>query len=75
MKFPSIMSFVVAITLFGCGIEERVDKAANRCEDKISKILEGLENVCLTKEEILELLNAYETPVDAGSIVEVTCKE
>jgi hypothetical protein len=55
------------VALSGCGIEEQVNKAATRCEDKISKILESVENGCLTKEEVLELLRAYEAPTDVDS--------
>jgi len=44
----------------GCEIEEKIDKAASRCEEKISKVLESIEGACLTKEEILELIRSAE---------------
>jgi len=48
----------VLLLVCGCEIEEKIDRAATRCEDKILKALEGVENACLTKEEILELINS-----------------
>ena len=58
MKFSTCAGFIFVIMFFGCEIEETIDKAANRCEDKISKVLESVEDVCLTKEEILELVRS-----------------
>jgi hypothetical protein len=49
-----------------CEIESQINKAANKCEDKISKVLESVEKVCLTKEEILELINSYQNSEDAS---------
>jgi hypothetical protein len=42
--------------IFGCGIESKIDSASTKCQDKISELLEGVEDICLTKEEILELI-------------------
>ena len=59
--------------LFGCEIEEKIDKAASKCEDKISKVLESVENTCLTKEEILELVRSVKGDGDAMGGKEITC--
>tara|TARA_Y100000310_G_scaffold322286_1_gene381146 strand:- start:369 stop:617 length:249 start_codon:yes stop_codon:yes gene_type:complete len=61
-----IISLIAILIICGCEIEEKIDKAAERCEDKISKVLEGVEDICLTKEEILELINSIEQPEGAG---------
>jgi hypothetical protein len=70
MKHIIIIGFAILLMIFGCEIEEQVNKAANRCEDKISKILESVEDVCLTKEEILELISSNK--IDEGAD---TCSE
>jgi len=75
MKWIIIVGFVIIIMICGCEIEEQVNKAANRCEDQISKVLESVEDVCLTKEEILELLTSVQDFEDAGSLNEATCEE
>jgi len=80
MKFNKLISFIILfviaiLMIFGCEIEERIDKAADRCEDKISKVLEGVEDICLTKEEILELINSIKESEDAGSLNETAHEE
>jgi hypothetical protein len=42
--------------LMGCGIEEKINDAGEKCEDKIYEALEHVEDVCLTKDQIWELL-------------------
>ena len=66
MKWIIIVGFAIILMIFGCEIEEQVNKAANRCEDKISKVLEGVEDICLTKEEILELITSIKEPADTN---------
>ena len=44
--------------IFGCGIESQINDASAKCQDKISKLLEDVEDICLTKEEILELISS-----------------
>jgi metal-dependent hydrolase (beta-lactamase superfamily II) len=55
-----IISLIAILIICGCEIEEKIEKAADRCEDKISRVLEGVEDICLTKEEILELINSVQ---------------
>jgi hypothetical protein len=71
MKFNKLISFIVlffivVLMIFGCEIEEKIDKAADRCEDKISRVLEGVEDICLTKKEILELIYSIKESEDAN---------
>jgi len=78
MKFNKLISFIilffiVILMIFGCEIEEKINKAADRCEDKISRVLEGVEDICLTKEEILELINSAQEPEDVNG--PYTCEE
>ena len=75
MKYINIIGFAIILIIFGCEIEEQVNKAANRCEDKISQVLESVENVCLTKEEILELIYSIKDVEDAGNLNEATREE
>tara|TARA_R110000824_G_scaffold67377_2_gene174460 strand:+ start:14399 stop:14623 length:225 start_codon:yes stop_codon:yes gene_type:complete len=65
MKYGVIISFIIIAIFVGCEIEEEMNKAADRCEDKISKVLENVEDVCLTKEEILELIHSIKDETDA----------
>ena len=51
-----IISLLFPLLICGCGIEEKIDTAADHCEDKILKLLESVETLCLTKEEILTLI-------------------
>ena len=75
MKYIIIIGLAIILMFFGCEIEEQVNKAANRCEDKIAQVLESVEDACLTKEEILELISAINDFEDAGSLNEAACKE
>ena len=56
--YAIIVAFFISLLIFGCGIERRIDDASAKCQDKISELLEGVEEICLTKEEILELVSS-----------------
>ena len=56
--YAIIVAFFISLLIFGCGIESRIDDASAKCQDKISELLEGVEEICLTKEEILELVSS-----------------
>jgi len=53
-----IISLLFCLFICGCDIEEKIDNAANQCENKILQLLETVEETCLTKEEILLLVRA-----------------
>lgn len=63
--YAIMVAFFISLMIFGCGIEGKIDDAGTRCEDKISELLEGVEDICLTKEEILELINSINVNEDA----------
>ena len=56
--YAIIVAFFISLLIFGCDIESRIDDASAKCQDKISELLEGVEEICLTKEEILELVSS-----------------
>ena len=56
--YAIMMAFFISLMIFGCGIENKIDSASAKCQDKISELLEGVEEICLTKEEILELVGS-----------------
>ena len=56
--YAIMVAFFISLMIFGCDIEGKIDDAGARCEDKISELLEGVEDICLTKEEILELISS-----------------
>ena len=64
MILKKVISFiiffvVISLMLFGCGgIERKIENAGNKCEDEIAKILENVGDICLTKEEILDLVRS-----------------
>jgi hypothetical protein len=73
--YAIIIVFFISLMIFGCDIEGKIDDASTRCEDKISQLLEGVEDICLTKEEILELVRSITGFEDAGSLNETACGE
>lgn len=69
-----VIAFFISLILFGCGIEGKIDNASVRCEEKISELLEGIEEVCLTKEEILELISSTDMSKDTEVFDEISCE-
>ena len=70
-----MIAFFISLIIFGCDIEGKIDDASVRCEEKISELLEGIEEVCLTKEEILELISSTEVSKDAETFDEISCEK
>ena len=62
-----IITLFITLMIFGCDIEHKIDDASAKCQDKISELLDGIEEVCLTKEEILELVSSI--TIDQGADV------
>ena len=73
--YTIIVAFFISLMIFGCDIEGKIDDASDKCQDKISELLDGVEDICLTKEEILELLHSASNLEDAGSLNETACEE
>jgi hypothetical protein len=64
-----IISLLFPLLICGCGIEEKIDTVVDQCEDKILKLLETVDVMCLTKEEILMLIRTtkdFNTPDHTG---------
>ena len=68
MKFNTLAVLFGMFLVAGCGIEKKIDKASSKCEEVVSEALEGLEDTCLTKEEILELVTAFQNEKYDGGI-------
>ena len=49
---------IVVLVLAGCDIEGALDGASQRCEDEIAKIIESIESTCLTKDELLDIIDS-----------------
>ncbi len=65
--YAIMVAFFISLMIFGCGIESKIDSASTKCQDKISELLEGVEGICLTKEEILELVGSITINEDADT--------
>ena len=68
--YAIIVAFFISLLIFGCDIESRIDDASAKCQDKISELLEGVEEICLTKEEILELVSSININEGADACTE-----
>jgi len=68
--YTVLIAFLISLMIFGCGIEDRINDASAECQDKISELLQGVEDICLTKEEILELVGSIKIDEDAGVCIE-----
>ena len=62
MKYILILLLSLII---GCDIENAIDdasqrcvNASQRCEDEIAKIIENIENSCITKDELLDIIDS-----------------
>ena len=64
MKCKSALVALLLITPTGCALEEQIESATVQCKEEIAKAVEQLEGTCLTKEEILEIIYAYQTTLD-----------
>ena len=73
--YAIIIGFFISLMIFGCDIEGKIDDASAKCQDKISELLDGVEDICLTKEEILELISSTEVSKDAEIFDEITCEK
>ena len=57
MKYNALAILFALVSLTGCGLNKKINDATAKCETIVSEALEGLEDTCLTKEEILELIS------------------
>ena len=71
------MKYILVLLLWlaaGCDIEGAVDGAAQRCasasqrcEDEIAKIIENIENSCITKDELLDIIDSVRNQIDRST--------
>tara|TARA_R110002020_G_scaffold29389_3_gene92685 strand:- start:161 stop:403 length:243 start_codon:yes stop_codon:yes gene_type:complete len=61
VKYSTLAAVFGMFLLTGCGIEKKINNATDKCETIVSEALEGLEDTCLTKEEILDLLSSFQS--------------
>jgi hypothetical protein len=47
-----------------CNLEGAVKNASERCEDEIAKIIQSVESTCLTKDELLEIIESVRAKND-----------
>ena len=55
------MKYILILLLslnFGCDIQGAIDGASHRCEDEIAKIIESIEDSCITKDELLDIIDS-----------------
>jgi len=71
MKY--ILILLLSLTA-GCDIESAIDdagqrcvSASQRCEDEIAKIIENIENSCITKDELLDIIDSVRTQNDQST--------
>ena len=60
MKYGTLAALFGLILFTGCGIAKKIDNATNKCESIVSEALEGLEDSCLTRDEILWLVREFQ---------------
>ena len=64
MKY--ILILLMSLTT-GCDINRAIDGASQRCEDEIAKIIENIENSCITKDELLDIIDSVRTQNDQST--------
>ena len=64
MKYILILLLSLPI---GCDIESAIDSASQRCEDEIAKIIESIENSCITKDELLSIIDTVRNQNDQST--------
>ena len=69
MRMRYSLSIIIGtlLLLAACDIDSKIDHAADKCEERVTTILEEFEHVCLTKEEILDLLREMQGQTDTRS--------
>jgi hypothetical protein len=67
MKYSILISLATLLLTGACDIDSKIDRAADKCEERVTAILEEFEDVCLTKEEILDLLREMQGQTDTYS--------
>ena len=53
-----LISVFIVLMIAGCDIEGAIGNASERCEDEIAKIIQSIESTCLTKDELLDIIDS-----------------
>ena len=48
----------IVLMMIGCDIEGAIGNASQHCEDEIAKIIQSIESTCLTKDELLDIIDS-----------------
>ena len=56
-----LISVFIILMITGCDIEGAIGNASERCEDEIAKIIESIESSCITKDELLDIIDSVRT--------------
>ena len=67
MRCKSALVALLLVIAPSCALEEQIESATVQCKEEIAKAVEQLEDTCLTKEEILEIIYAYQTTLDVAT--------
>ena len=75
MKFIKCLMYgFMIVTFSGCDIggaindaSQRCEYASERCEDEIAKIIQTVESTCLTKGELLEIIDSVRARNDQAA--------
>jgi len=49
---------LIVLAPAGCDIKSAIGSASERCEDEIAKIIQSIESTCLTKDELLDIIDS-----------------
>jgi hypothetical protein len=63
MKYILVLSLLMA----ACDIEGAIGNASQRCEDEIAKIIQSIESTCLTKDELMDIIDSVRVQNDQRS--------
>ena len=71
MKY--ILILLLSLTT-SCDIESAIDgagqrcaNASQRCEDEIAKIIESIESSCITRDELLDIIDSVRNQIDQNT--------
>jgi len=58
---------LIVLMTIGCDIESAIGNASERCEDEIAKIIQSIESTCLTKDELMDIIDSVRAKNDQRS--------
>ena len=61
-------TYIFIVLMFvGCDIEDAIGNASQRCEDEIAKIIQSIESTCLTKVELMDIIDSVRVRNDQSA--------